>query len=177
MLLYQNPWTINPEQLDMLKKTGNFVVVIGVQSMHAEALRVSNRPSNTDQIRKALQYLKESGLPSVVDVILGLPGETLETYKKGIDYITEQGFALSTNVLHLLPGSELFEQATQYKIQCQSDPPYLVYGTYTMSTQDIIKGFKYSFYAENRERYRRIILGKEKPKKQLRKMCDPLFGR
>ena len=177
MLLYQNPWTINPEQLDMLKKTGNFVVVIGVQSMHAEALRVSNRPSNTDQIRKALEYLKESGLPSVVDVILGLPGETLETYKKGIDYITEQGFALSTNVLHLLPGSELFEQAHQYKIQCQPDPPYLVYGTYTMSTQDIIKGFKYSFYAENRERYRRIILGKEKPKKQLRRMCDPLFGR
>jgi radical SAM superfamily enzyme YgiQ (UPF0313 family) len=177
MLLYQNPWTINPEQLNMLEKTGNFVVVIGVQSLHAEALRISNRPSDVDQIKKALQYLRESGLPSVVDIILGLPGETLETYKKGIDYITSQGFALSTNVLHLLPGSELFEHAQTYSIRCQPYPPYLVYGTCTMSSQDIVKGFKYSFYVENREKYRRIILGKEKPRKHLRRECDPLFGR
>lgn len=176
MLIFQNPWTVTPEQLTMLSRTGAFVICIGVQSMNAESLRMVNRPHNTEQTKKALDYLKESEIPSVVDIILGLPGETLETYKAGVDYIASKGFVISPNILQLLPGSALFKKAVACGLRYQTDPPYMVYATPTMSTEDIVKGFKYTFYAESREIRRRITSSEENPIRLPWREGDSLFG-
>jgi len=177
MTIFLNPWTINPEYLDLLGKTGTFLIDLGVQSMNPETLRLINRSANVDRTKKALTFLKERELEVVCDVILGLPAEPLKSVTAAMDLISKMGFGISVNILQLLPGSLLYETAREHGLVHMAEPPYMVYETSFMSKKELATAFRYGHYVQQRETIRKIIQS-GKPERQMnpQRKFDSFFG-
>lgn len=72
-----------------------------------------------------------------VDLIYGLPFQTLEDYKQSIDYVLEMGCQIFFQPLKVLPGTELAAQTKVYGIKYDTNPPYSVLETNDFSFNDM----------------------------------------
>ncbi len=79
------PDTITHERLDLLFNRSFSLVEIGVQSMDDRVLEQSLRGHTKKDSLQALDCLAEHGIPSGVQVMAGLPGETRDGFVQGIE--------------------------------------------------------------------------------------------
>lgn len=88
---------------------GAMVLYQAVQSLDENVLRKVKRQTIKLEAYEQLQvYMRGRGLRSNSDLILGLPGETLETHMKGLRKLLDSGISQVTNFqLMLLKGTEL----------------------------------------------------------------------
>lgn len=74
---FVNPESVNEEGLHLLKSSGCGQIQVGIQSINprvrAEVLR---RYQTGEQLVRAIDLLRESGIPFLADNLLGIPGET-----------------------------------------------------------------------------------------------------
>ncbi|MCX5687519.1 MAG: radical SAM protein [Candidatus Omnitrophica bacterium] len=73
-----HPEAVTEKSMKMFKEKGGCLVELGVQSLDKEVLKKSNRVVEFDTIRKAARTIKKLGLDLGVQVMLGLPDDTLE---------------------------------------------------------------------------------------------------
>lgn len=71
------PDYINDEILSMLKNDGVKTIELGVQSMSDIVLRKSGRGHNADDVRKAAAMIKSYAFSLGMQMMIGLPGDTL----------------------------------------------------------------------------------------------------
>ena len=90
------PDTINREKLDVLCRMGVGRISINPQSMRDTTLACIGRSHSAQEIIEAYRLAKEIGFSSInMDIIAGLPGETLDDFRYTLDAIG----ALSPNNL------------------------------------------------------------------------------
>ena len=85
-------------------------VSIACQSMSAEVLRNINRKNiNRADLTRQLQRYRNAGIATYIELILALPGETLESFCSGLFDVIEAGAHCAINVYEceLLPNSLL----------------------------------------------------------------------
>ncbi len=82
------PDTITPKTLDIISPYGVSLVELGVQSMDDAILSRLHRGHTGDHTRKALGLLKQYGIQSGVQVMVGLPGEAREGVVNGVRELT-----------------------------------------------------------------------------------------
>jgi radical SAM superfamily enzyme YgiQ (UPF0313 family) len=89
--------------------SGALILYQAVQSLDEQVLRNVKRQTIKIEAYEALQvYMRGRGLRSNSDLILGLPGETLETHRKGLRRLLDSGISQVTNFqLMMLKGTEL----------------------------------------------------------------------
>ncbi|MGL4987355.1 MAG: radical SAM family heme chaperone HemW [Treponemataceae bacterium] len=89
--LEANPDDINEQFLKGIEKFPINRISLGVQSMNEKTLRSCNRRSTVECNKRALnlcqQWAKSAGRSFSVDVIAGLPHETIETFTSGMQTI------------------------------------------------------------------------------------------
>lgn len=91
-----NPESITEEKLKIYKEAGINRFSLGIQSFNKETLRRIARPHDSETIFKALSYFKNADIKDFgADFIMGLPVQTLASFKKEVDTI------LSFNPTHL----------------------------------------------------------------------------
>lgn len=87
--LSTRPDNINTEILDHLKSYKVDVIELGVQSLDNEVLRLSGRGHTANDVYEASKLIKEYGFTLGHQIMIGLPGDTLEkdieTTKKVIE--------------------------------------------------------------------------------------------
>jgi len=81
---------VDPEMLKLIKQAGCWMIGFGVESSDQEILDKSGKGITVKQIESALSSAKDALLEVTAHVIFGLPGETLETGRKTIEWITRQ---------------------------------------------------------------------------------------
>jgi uncharacterized Fe-S cluster-containing radical SAM superfamily protein len=99
---------------------------IGLQSSNPAALAGVNRTLDPKRFAKAMRILEEEGLLYGLDLIYGLPGDSIEGFKSSLDY----ALALGPNHLDIfrlavLPGTALFDRAAELGLAHEGEPPYL----------------------------------------------------
>ena len=76
-----SPDTLTPGKVDLLRSRGIDRMSIGVQSFVEAEAAASGRPQSRREVDAALTLLADAGFPTVnVDLIYGLPGQTIETW-------------------------------------------------------------------------------------------------
>ena len=91
-----NPDDSNPEYLTKLNQIGINRLSIGLQTFDDEILRIIGRRHNSEQIYLTIKQAEEAGFKNIsVDLIYGLPNQTIDGLKKDIEKF------LSLNVKHL----------------------------------------------------------------------------
>lgn len=78
---------ISREVLAKMKKAGCQVVTLGIESGCQHILNAVNKRTSVEQNERGIRLVKEAGLSVVTSVIVGYPGETLETIKQTLDFI------------------------------------------------------------------------------------------
>jgi len=113
---------------------------IGLQSAHPHITTKIGRPFDPQDFQDKLYLLHEAGVPYGIDLIYGLPGDTLEGFYESLD------FALSCAPNHLdvfplavLPGTRLAETAQELGLRYTPAPPYLVEDRQGFTREDLDK--------------------------------------
>ena len=79
--------SIDEEMLMAMKESGCFMISYGVESISDEVLKKANKKLSISQVEHTLSFTKKLGLLSIIHIIIGLPGETLKTAKKTLDFV------------------------------------------------------------------------------------------
>ena len=104
------PDCIDEEILENLKRYNVSTIELGVQSFSDEVLRLSKRGHDSDTARKAARLIKERGFKLGIQLMIGLPGDSLES----CIYSARETVALSPELARLYPtlvidGTELYD--------------------------------------------------------------------
>lgn len=118
--------------------SGLFQFEIGVQTVTPQSLAAIGRADDTDKILSNVRKLREHTKVAVhLDLICGLPLDTVEGIAKSFDAIYGLGDCIQVGVLKLLPGTKMREDAQKYAVKYLDTTPYTVLQTSTMSFDEL----------------------------------------
>ncbi len=123
-----------------LLRDANFTEVeIGLQSTDPEAQKLMDRRNNMRAFEKGVRALLDAGIRVKIDLIVGLPGDTPDTVRTGIEYVRSSGLYSDVQVFNLavLPGTAFREEAKALGLEHQARPPYYVLRTPTIRLEDM----------------------------------------
>ena len=132
---------LKPDTLEILSSMpyGAVQLEIGMQSFNEEVLKNINRKTNTKKLIENIKKLINFGNMHIhIDLIAGLTGENLESFKKGFDI----GYSLKAHMLQmgflkLLYGADMRENQDKYPCNFNEEPPYEVTSTKWLSAEEI----------------------------------------
>ncbi len=118
------------EEMAELFSQLNCGLQIGLQSAHPDVLAHVNRKFTPKQFIKKMNLLNEYGITFGLDLIYGLPTDTLAGFKQSLDYaLNLQPNHLDIFPLVVLPGTALYDNADGFKLSYLKEAPYTVEST------------------------------------------------
>ena len=103
------PDTIDPEKLRVLRAHNTTRVSINPQTMEDNVLAAIGRRHTADDIRRAMEQVKNADFPHVnMDLIAGLPEDTPEGFARSLDEVISMGADnITVHTLSLKKGSRI----------------------------------------------------------------------
>lgn len=111
---------------------------IGIQSIHKETLKTVGRTADVDKLADRIRRIPKT-IHSHVDLIAGLPHESLKEFEQSFDYaVSLEPDMLQLGFLKVLSGTEMETYAAENGFKMMSVPPYEVLETPDMSWNDLL---------------------------------------
>ncbi len=131
---------INAETARLMREANFKQVEIGLQSIDPVAQELMDRRNSLKAFERGVKALQAEGLRVLVDLIVGLPGDTVDSVRRGMHYLAENRLYDDIQVFQLsvLPGTSFREEATRLGLEHQSRPPYYVTRTATLGLDDML---------------------------------------
>ena len=116
---------------------GALQLEIGIQTLNSEVASNISRPLKIDKIHENITFLeKETTAHIHLDLIVGLPGETLESFGKNLDALVAlSSCEIQIGILKKLSGTHIDRHDTNYSMVYSDTPPY-----------DILQNSELSFF-------------------------------
>lgn len=123
-----------PQHYSEMIKGYTVINCLGVQSFCREALKAMGRASfGFESLRNFMEMVRRHNVVLKIDLILGLPFETFESYFAGLEaflpFFKDTDHVLNIHRLQILPNSDLAAQCEKYQIEHSSHAPYVVFAT------------------------------------------------
>ena len=114
---------------------------VGLQTTDDTALATVERRLKLRQFTDGIGYLKQYDLKFELQLICGLPGETLASFRRSLNFACSLDPPyLDVFPLMILPGTELWKKARSMNLDFDPEPPYHVRSHLSMSQADIAYG-------------------------------------
>jgi len=133
---------LDDETTELLAALPGGYMACGLQTTDPAAIKNSHRFSNLTRFRKNIETLRRLNgkIELFIDLIYGLPGDTLDAYLKSVDFaLSFSPDRLQTHQLRVLPGTPFHRNAAKLGLVHDERPPYFVHRTPTFSADDILK--------------------------------------
>ncbi len=147
-----------PELRDLIRRfpEGSLRLEVGVQTFNPDVAGDIDRRSDLQETERTLTFLSdETGAVVHADLIVGLPGESLESFAAGFDRLHHFGPGeVQVGILKRLPGAPI--AVHDGRMRYNPDPPYDVLETDALSAVEVegLKRFaKYWELVVNRGRF------------------------
>ena len=112
--------TITAEDAWLLREAGCKLIATGIESASMEVLQKNFKYQNPIEVVKGLKNLKNYDIPIQAYFVLGLPGETEETFQKTVKYIQDLPLGENDKINYFIatpyPGSRLWDDREQFNI-------------------------------------------------------------
>lgn len=126
---------LDDETIDLLNQMpqGRVQIEAGIQTVERQVLERITRKNNHERIRENLKKLDKKNVHIHLDLIAGLPGETLASFGRAYNYV----YSLNPDMLQLgflkvLEGSKIAEKAKENGLKYHQIAPYEILETQTM---------------------------------------------
>ena len=130
---------LTAEHAALFARAGFGKLEIGLQSVNCDTLKRVRRGGSPQLVAQAARLLHDAGIELLVDLIVGLPGDTAQDVARGVDFLLENALGAEAQVfpLSLLPGTAMRATAGTDGIEFDPAPPYRVRRTATMSAEEL----------------------------------------
>ena len=119
------------EIYDLIAKSGCKRIELGVESYSNNVLNAMNKKITIDDIKKNLQFAKNSGIYVCIYLIVGFPGETENDFQETCLFLRENAHLIdeirSIRQLYLVPGSFVADNKNKYNIKVNSNDNHAYY--------------------------------------------------
>lgn len=133
---------LKPQELESLRKApkDRFQFEVGVQTTNDDVLNRINRFVNFSDIKeKVVELLEIKNIKQHLDLIAGLPGEDIVSFKKSFnDVYSIEPEEIQLGFLKLLRGSSMREEAEEYGMKYSPYPPYEIISTKDISYDELL---------------------------------------
>ena len=131
------------EEMAHLFRDANFQFLeVGLQTTDAAVLMTVERRLRLQRFIDGVAHLRAAGLKFELQLIYGLPGETVASFKRSLDFaMSLDPYLLAVFPLMVLPGTELWRKADVLGLRFASDPPYHIQSHPTMDASAIAYGW------------------------------------
>ena len=133
---------LKPQELELLRKApkDRFQFEVGVQTTNDDVLNRINRFVNFSDIKeKVVELLEIKNIKEHLDLIAGLPGEDITSFKKSFNDVYSIGpEEIQLGFLKLLRGSSMREEAEEYGMKYSPYPPYEILQTKDVSYDELL---------------------------------------
>lgn len=129
-------------EIARLLHAANFAEVeVGLQSVDPQAQELMRRRVDLKAFQNGVRAMLDVGITVRADLILGLPGDTVDSVRRGIDYLHDACLGAEVQVFNLsiLPGTAFRQQAEDLGLRYQARPPYHVLSTPAIGIDDIVE--------------------------------------
>ena len=86
---FSRPDVLDEELLDRMKSSGCHTVILGMESGSQGILDSVRKDYSKEQVLAGFRLCARQGVRTVATVLLGLPGETEETFRETLDFLRE----------------------------------------------------------------------------------------
>jgi len=158
---------------------------VGIQTLNRESQKAVGRMGILDdKFNKFMKNVNELNLVLKIDIILGLPLETLESYFNGLEkiipYLKDTDNILNIHRLEILPGTELETLCDKFNIKYSINAPHDVHETGTIDEKEMIKATKLTailFRIINSPLRKLFFNSMEKAETSLQDFLDELYDK
>jgi radical SAM superfamily enzyme YgiQ (UPF0313 family) len=152
--------TVDKEDLSLMKEAGCHTIKFGVESGVQKILDNIKKDITLEQIRQTFKWCKEVGIDTHAHLMIGLPGETVETIKESINFVREiNPTTITVGIVMPYPGTPLFELVAEKYPEVKKDYSLSLERLHTQTffneafcevpSEDLqrwVRRFYYSFY-------------------------------
>ncbi|GHV88306.1 B12-binding domain-containing radical SAM protein [Spirochaetia bacterium] len=122
---------------------------IGLQTADPKIAALVGRSFNRGRFVSGINHLNREGAAFGLDLIYGLPGDTVSGFKRSLDFaLSLYPNNLDIFRLAVLPGTALADKAAAFGISANPAAPYQVYSTPQFSAADLQKAERLSKAAD-----------------------------
>ena len=174
------------ETLDLMAKSGNFGMLIGIESTNEAVLEKMNKKVNlklgTDSYFDCIQKIHDAGLVVWGSVVFGADGDGKDSFKKMVDFILENNIDILTFGINCpFPKTQLYSRLDSEKRIFRKDYPndwqyydtaHVVHRLVDMTLDEFAEGMQYVYdniYAGDnlRMRFRNSIKTTKNPRNSM----------
>lgn len=131
---------IDQRKAQLLAEANFTEVEIGLQSIDSQVQDLMGRKNNLAAFERGMHALADAGIQTRVDLIVGLPGDTVDSVRRSIDYLHQGRLGSTVQMFNLsiLPGTAFRREAGQLGLVYQRMPPYFVLSTPTLELDQMV---------------------------------------
>lgn len=132
---------INNKTIKLFSQCNINFVKIGLQSLNQTALQNVHRWSNKKLFMQGLRLLKKANIPFRLDAILGLPGDSIASINKMVEFVKRHnGSEINYfGILRLPPEAPIRRQAKKFRLKYLRKIPYYILSTDTLTHRALRK--------------------------------------
>ncbi|MEE8573982.1 MAG: B12-binding domain-containing radical SAM protein [Thermodesulfobacteriota bacterium] len=129
---------VNREFCEAAERANFVEFQAGLQSYNVDSLKLVERKSSLDEFEAGILKLKEHNFRVNTDLIVGLPGDTISDVENGVEYLKGLGVDdVRVALLRILPGTKLWSDYEEMKIEFDRSHPYFITSTDKISSDEI----------------------------------------
>jgi len=131
---------VDQETVELFKKAHVRSIETGPQTVNEDTLKNVNRFYKAEQFRNGVRLLEDNGIEVTADLIIGLPGDTFFKFVKSVKTLMDmKPTTLVFSILHVLPGTILYEKSKDFDLKFDDKAPHLVLSAPDFPYEDIDK--------------------------------------
>jgi len=125
---------------------GALQLEIGIQTLNAEVAKRISRILNLEKIEENIRFLEMQTAAHIhLDLIVGLPGETLESFGANLDKLVSMSSCeIQIGILKKLSGTHIDRHDAPFSMVYSDTPPYDILKNSELSFEDIQKMKRYA---------------------------------
>tara|TARA_B110001454_G_scaffold106457_1_gene100193 strand:- start:27126 stop:28718 length:1593 start_codon:yes stop_codon:yes gene_type:complete len=140
-----------PDNLKELIKQfpqGTLQFEIGIQTLNENVSALISRRQNHVKMKENFLYLREhTKVHTHADLIVGLPAETIESFKKGFDQLIEwDPDEIQVGILKRLKGTPIIRHQSKFEMVYSENTPYQILKTKDLTFQELQQMNRFSRY-------------------------------
>lgn len=127
---------------------GSLQFEIGIQSLNPDVQTIISRKQNTEKVTNNLRWIRENSTAHIhADLIIGLPGESIESFAKGLNQLyTMHPHEIQVGILKRLRGTPIIRHTEDYDIRYNPQPPYNIVSSQLISFTQMQRMSRFARY-------------------------------
>jgi radical SAM superfamily enzyme YgiQ (UPF0313 family) len=131
---------VDAETVELFKKAHVKSIETGPQTVNEDTLRNVNRYYRKEEFRRGVRLLEDNGIEVTTDLIIGLPGDNFFKFFRSAQTLMDmKPSTIVFSILHVLPGTVLYEKSGEFGLKFDDKAPHLVLGAPDFPYEDIDK--------------------------------------